>query len=158
MCHVAASLIQCYYINQHRRLLNKHFQYVFDVLGPETMSKAFSRPWHRISRQKCRIWMRMCRDMTLFNFLEKLNFQAVIKSAASAASRETKNQGPRSRGAHGRRLGLRTTGLGGSPGSWSLIFGLPGGCASSRLDHGLKVEACPDALVVCDIAMLYFRA
>ena len=31
--------------------------------------------------------------------LEKLNFQAVIKSAASAASRETKNQGPRSRGA-----------------------------------------------------------
>ena len=30
--------------------------------------------------------MRMCRDMTLFNFLEKLNFQAVIKSAASAAS------------------------------------------------------------------------
>ena len=27
----------------------------------------------------------------------------------------------------------------GSPGSWSLTFGLPGGCASSRLDHGLKV-------------------
>ena len=73
------------------------------------------------------------------SLVEKLNFQAVIKSAASAASRETKNQGPRSRGAHGRRLGLRTTGLGGSPGSWSLIFGLPGGCASSRLDHGLKV-------------------
>ena len=59
------------------------------------------------------------------------NHQAVIKSAASAASRNP-------RGAHGRRLGLRTTGLGGSPGSWSLIFGLPGGCASSRLDHGLK--------------------
>ena len=72
------------------------------------------------------------------SLVEKLNFQAVIKSAASAASRETKNQGPRSRGAHGRRLGLRTTGLGGSPGSWSLIFGLPGGCASSRLDHGLE--------------------
>ena len=70
--------------------------------------------------------------------LDSVKFQAVIKSAASAASRKTKNQGPRSRGAHGRRLGLRTTGLGGSPGSWSLIFGLPGGCASSRLDHGLK--------------------
>ena len=74
-------------------------------------------------------------------FWKKLNFQAVIKSAASAASGKTKNQGPRSRGAHGRRLGLRTTGLGGSPGSWSLIFGLPGGCASSRLDHGLKFYA-----------------
>ena len=44
-----------------------------------------------------------------------LNFRAVIKSAASAASRETKNQGPRSRGAHGRRLGMRTTGLGWAP-------------------------------------------
>ena len=64
-----------------------------------------------------------------------VKFQAVIKSATSAASRKTKNQGPRSREAHvhaddGARLG--------SPGSWSLTFGLPGGCASSRLDHGLK--------------------
>ena len=31
--------------------------------------------------------MRMCRDMTIFVVFEKLNFQAVIKSAASAASR-----------------------------------------------------------------------
>ena len=28
----------------------------------------------------------MCRDLTIFVVLEKLNFQAVIKSAASAAS------------------------------------------------------------------------
>ena len=33
----------------------------------------------------------------------------------------------------------------GSPGSWSLIFGLPGGCASSRLDHGLKAQLFPIA-------------
>ena len=31
--------------------------------------------------------------------LDSIKFQAVIKSAASAASRKTKNQGPRSRGA-----------------------------------------------------------
>ena len=60
--------------------------------------------------------------------LNFLNFQALIKSAAS----------PRTTARHaddGARLG--------SPGSWSLIFGLPGGCASSRLDHGLKVELFP---------------
>ena len=72
-------------------------------------------------------------------YLEKLNFQAVIKSAASAASRETKNQGPRSRGAPEPRRPQAEPSSVGSPGSWSLIFGLPGGCASSRLDHGLKV-------------------
>ena len=44
-----------------------------------------------------------------------VKFQAVIKSAASAASRKTKNQGPRSNGAHGRRLGKRTMGLGCAP-------------------------------------------
>ena len=48
----------------------------------------------------------------LGRFWKKLSFQAVIKSAASAASREINNQGPRSRGAHGRRLGMRTTGFG----------------------------------------------
>ena len=66
------------------------------------------------------------------------NFQAVIKSAASAASRETKNQGPRSRepaddgSASGRR------GSAGLP--WIMVpdFELPGGCASSRLDHVSK--------------------
>ena len=46
---------------------------------------------------------------------DSVKFQAVIKSAASAASRKTKNQGPRSRGAHRRRLGMRTTGLGWAP-------------------------------------------
>ena len=63
-----------------------HFAYFLVLFGPGTSARGFSRPRHRISRQKCRIWMRMCRDMTLFNFLDKLNFQAVIKSAASAAS------------------------------------------------------------------------
>ena len=82
--------------------------------------------------------MRMCRDMTIFVVFEKLNFQAVIKSAASAASRETKNQGPRSRGAPEPRRPQAEPSSVGSPGSWSLIFGLPGGCASSRLDHGVK--------------------
>ena len=40
----------------------------------------------------------------------KLVFQAVIKSAASAASRKTKTQ--ESRGGQGRRLGKRTAGHG----------------------------------------------
>ena len=39
---------------------------------------------------------------------EKLNFQAMIKEAASAASRNP-------RGAHGRRLGKRTKGGGWAP-------------------------------------------
>ena len=63
---------------------------------------------------------------------KKLNFQAVIKSAASAASLDLQGS-PRTTARHaddGARLG--------SHGSWSLIFGLPGGCASSRLDHGLN--------------------
>ena len=46
------------------------------------------------------------------SFVEKLNFQAVIKSAASAASPKTKIQ--ESRGASGRRLGWRATASGGS--------------------------------------------
>ena len=68
---------------------------------------------------------------------------SVIKSAASAASRETKNQGPRSRGAPEPRRPQAEPSSVGSPGSWSLIFGLPGGCASSQLDHGLKVQLFP---------------
>ena len=71
--------------------------------------------------------------------LDSVKFQAVIKSAASAASRKTKNQGPRSRGAPEPRRPQAEPSSVGSPGSWSLIFGLHGGCASSRLDHGLKV-------------------
>ena len=46
-------------------------------LEPGTGSKAFSRPWHRISRQKCRIWMRICRDMTIFVIFEK--FESVLR-------------------------------------------------------------------------------
>ena len=34
------------------------------------MSNAFSRPWSSISRQKRRIWMRMCRVMSLFVVFE----------------------------------------------------------------------------------------
>ena len=34
------------------------------------MSKAFSRPRRSISRQKYRIWMRMCRVMPLFVVFE----------------------------------------------------------------------------------------
>ena len=57
--------------------------------------------------------------------LKKLNFQAVIKSAASAASLDL--QGPTDDGsACGRRRS-------GAP------LQIHGGCASSRLDHGLKV-------------------
>ena len=75
-----------------------NFAYFLVFFGPGPGSRGFSRPWHRISRQKCRIWMRMCRDMTIFVVFEKLNFQAVIKSAASAASLGTKSRKPRSRG------------------------------------------------------------
>ena len=48
---------------------------------------------------------------------EKLDFQAVIKSAASAASPKTKIQ--ESREASGRRLGMRTARLPWTPGFWS---------------------------------------
>ena len=73
--------------------------------------------------------------------LDYVKFQAVIKSAATAASRKTKNKsGTKIQGspAEPRRPQAEPSSVG-SPGSWSLIFGLPGGCASSRLDHGLKV-------------------
>ena len=76
---------------------------------------------------------------TLF-YRDSVKFQAVIKSAASAASRKTKNQGPRSRGAQPSPVVRLPSRRPWTPlhGSWSLIFGLPGSCASSRLDHGLK--------------------
>ena len=66
----------------------------------------------------------------------KLNFQVVIKSAASAAS-PTAWEAPGRRGTVGRRGRpddgtVRTTATGRSPSR-------RGGCASSRLDHGLKV-------------------
>ena len=53
--------------------------------------------------------------------LDYINFEAVIKSAASAASRKT-NPGR-------------------FPESWSPGFGLPVGCASSRLDHGFQIPS-----------------
>ena len=57
--------------------------------------------------------------------VEKLNFEAVIKSAASAASPKTKIQ--ESGGASGRRVGWWTTGTARLPwiilDSWILIFG-----------------------------------
>ena len=66
------------------------------------------------------------------------NFEAVIKSAASAASRKPKSREGSSRGVP---RGPRPPGepLSDSPGAASSRFGLPGGCASSRLDHGLKL-------------------
>ena len=67
-------------------------------------------------------------------YWEKLNFQAVIKSAASAASPEGFG-----RGKAGQALGL-------GPGRWpcwahgnSSSKSVQGGCAGSGLDHGLKV-------------------
>ena len=132
-----------------KRPKKANFAYFLVFFGPGTSARGFSRPWHRISRQKCRIWMRMCRDMTIFVIFEKfesvlhvlerfcafwkglgrVNFQAVMKSAASAASLGTKSRKPRSRGVPGRRgsVGRRgrpgdggrsDDGTGHSPGSW----------------------------------------
>ena len=58
--------------------------------------------------------------------LKKLNFQAVIKSAASAASLDLQGE------SQDDGFGWRATASGLSPSN-------QGGCASSRLDHGLKV-------------------
>ena len=63
-----------------------------------------------------------------------LNFQAVVKSAASAASPKTKIQ--ESRGASARQLGWRATETVRLP--WIPGFWTRGGCASSRLDCGLN--------------------
>ena len=73
----------------------------------------------------------------LVTLVRKPNFQAVIKSAASAASPKTKIQ--ESRGASGQRLGMRTAVPAiGAPGF--LDFGLRGGFSSRRLDHSLKAQ------------------
>ena len=61
--------------------------------------------------------------------------QAVIKSALSAASQKTKSRGAPRPPSSASRAAIRH-----STGAWSPGFGLRGGCASSRLDHGLKVE------------------
>ena len=81
------------------------------------------------------MWIRICIVILLSDVLERfgilslvldqiLDLEAVIKSAASAA-------GTLALQADGGRPGL-------FPGSRSPGFDLPGGCASSRLDHGLK--------------------
>ena len=72
------------------------------------------------------------------SLVEKLNFQAVIKSAASSASRKPKSREGSSRGVQDDGFGWRATASGHSSGASFPGFGLPGGCASSRLDHGLK--------------------
>ena len=53
------------------------------------------------------IWMRVWRVLAPFVVFGR-DLEAMIKSAASAASRKTKSRGPRCRGALGRRLGKRT--------------------------------------------------
>ena len=71
--------------------------------------------------------------------IQKLNFQAVIKSAASAASRKHKSREGSSRGVPRSRRPPAEAVVLHFPGASFPGFGLPGGCASSRLDHGLKV-------------------
>ena len=55
--------------------------------------------------------LRGCRDIEIFVVL-KFNFQAVIKSAASAASPKTESRGPSSRGAQDGGSACRRRGLG----------------------------------------------
>ena len=62
-----------------------------------------------------------------------VNIQAVMNSAASAASRKTKSGGPRSRAAP-RALPSAVKALPGVP----LELGLEGGSAGSRVDRRLK--------------------
>ena len=56
---------QCF-LQQPQRGENNLFYTFSTFLGPGTMSKAFSRPWGSVSRQKCRIWMRICQVIALF--------------------------------------------------------------------------------------------
>ena len=76
-------------------------------------------------------------DMSLTGFPMQTpqDLAAVIKSAASAASRKTTSRGPRPREA------TRPLLSGSFPGSWPPGFGLPGGCAGSQLDHGCKISS-----------------
>ena len=69
-----------------------------------------------------------------------MDMEAVIKSAASAASRKTKSkrQDPGKRAATARQADGGRPGR--FPGSWSPGFGLPGGCTSSQLDHGFQIQ------------------
>ena len=78
--------------------------------------------------------------------LDYVKFQAVIKSAASAASPKAKSREGSSRGAPRAVVRIRSVArprpsshLAPSPGAPFPSFCLWGGCASSRLDHGLKI-------------------
>ena len=63
---------------------------------------------------------------------KKLNFQAVIKSAAGAAS-------PTAWELHGNAMTTASAGRQRPRGAPMQLPSRPGGCASSQLDHGLKV-------------------
>ena len=67
-----------------------------------------------------------------------VKFQAMIKSAASAASRKPKSREGSSREVPRGRCPPAEAVVLHFPGASFPGFGLPGGCASSRLDHGLK--------------------
>ena len=82
----------------HKQSKKTNFVYFFVFFAPRPSPRGFSRPRCRISSQKLFFWMRICQDIEIFIFL--LNFQAVIKSAANAASRKPKSREGRSRGAH----------------------------------------------------------
>ena len=79
--------------SQETKILNIFLQF----FGPGTSPRGFASPRRSISCQKSTIWMRLCRDIAVFVVLV-LNFQAVIKSAASAASPKTKIQESRAIG------------------------------------------------------------
>ena len=71
-----------------------------------------------------------------------VKFQAVIRPAASAATRKPKSREGSSRGVQdGSSAGGRLTASEHSPGASFPGFGLPGGCASSRLDHSFHISS-----------------
>ena len=53
---------------------------------------------------------------------------------------QIQGRGPSSRGTPHGKSTCERRGTGRSPGAWSPGFGPRGGCASTRLDHGLKVD------------------
>ena len=105
--------------SQETKILNIFLQF----FGPGTSPRGFASPRRRISSPKLFFLMRMCRGIEAFVAL-MLNFQAVIKSAASEASAKTKIQ--ESRGASERRLGMRTAGT-------ARLLSIPGFWSSRRL-------------------------
>ena len=68
--------------------------------------------------------------------VEKVNFEAAIKSAAGAAS-------PTAWELHGSAPKPSLASRSRRPGAPMQLPSRQGGCASSRLDHGLKVELFP---------------